>query len=173
MLKVKAFFKGSELGTYDLMDEWGNWHFGVDRRAIEFNERHEPDYFNPSFNTQGPTIEDFINTLGEEALRRLRARVNSRHRGGGFADFASADQERNAHREFGQRPFSFQAPPPHRPSAEEQAAKRLGVAWPCSAEELKKAYRASALKTHPDHGGNSEAFRAVAEDYKFLNRRTK
>ena len=34
----------------------------------------------------------------------------------------------------------------------------LGIAYPCSLEEVRTAFRAGVLKAHPDHGGTSEAF---------------
>jgi hypothetical protein len=44
----------------------------------------------------------------------------------------------------------------------------LGVSWPCSAEELKAAYRRLALRAHPDRGGSAEEFRRVNEAYERL-----
>lgn len=34
--------------------------------------------------------------------------------------------------------------------------------------ELKSSYRTSVLKTHPDHGGNSESFQEVKKSYQIL-----
>jgi len=34
----------------------------------------------------------------------------------------------------------------------------LGIGYPCSLEEVRRAFRAGVLKAHPDHGGTSEAF---------------
>lgn len=44
----------------------------------------------------------------------------------------------------------------------------LGLDERFSAEELKRAYRERVLKTHPDRGGTSEAFREVQAAYEAL-----
>jgi DnaJ-class molecular chaperone len=44
----------------------------------------------------------------------------------------------------------------------------LGLRFPMTMETLKVAYRASARKSHPDAGGNSEKFRKVQEAYEYL-----
>lgn len=36
--------------------------------------------------------------------------------------------------------------------------QRLGLAWPCSEQAVKTAYRRLAKKTHPDSGGDHQAF---------------
>lgn len=41
----------------------------------------------------------------------------------------------------------------------------LGVAARASVAEIKQAYRAKALATHPDRGGDADAFRAVQQAY--------
>lgn len=41
----------------------------------------------------------------------------------------------------------------------------LGVASGASAEAIRAAYRARALVTHPDHGGDAEAFRRLRAAY--------
>lgn len=41
----------------------------------------------------------------------------------------------------------------------------LGVTRGASAEELKAAYHRRALETHPDHGGDPDAFRALKAAY--------
>ncbi len=38
----------------------------------------------------------------------------------------------------------------------EQAAQALGIPWPCTWEQLTKAFRTAAMKAHPDHGGSTE-----------------
>jgi hypothetical protein len=42
----------------------------------------------------------------------------------------------------------------------------LGVPSNATSDELKRAYRARALATHPDRGGDPEAFRAVQSAFK-------
>ncbi|MBN9167853.1 MAG: DnaJ domain-containing protein, partial [Myxococcales bacterium] len=47
----------------------------------------------------------------------------------------------------------------------------LGVGRDVTEQELKAAYRRRALETHPDHGGNEEAFRRVVRAYAEAQRR--
>jgi hypothetical protein len=42
-----------------------------------------------------------------------------------------------------------------------EAARSLGLRWPCTAAELKAAWRRVAKVAHPDRGGSAEAFRAA------------
>ncbi|MEO6575604.1 MAG: J domain-containing protein [Polyangiaceae bacterium] len=50
----------------------------------------------------------------------------------------------------------------------------LGITAKATDAEIKRAFRKRALETHPDHGGEAEAFRAVKEAYeKALLRRKK
>jgi DnaJ domain len=53
------------------------------------------------------------------------------------------------------------APPTRTPTAGPSIWKTLGLSSTATADELKRAYRARALATHPDRGGDPEAFRAV------------
>ena len=45
----------------------------------------------------------------------------------------------------------------------------LGLTKDASADEIKKAYRLKALKTHPDKGGDVEAFKAISSAYSILS----
>jgi DnaJ family protein C protein 9 len=45
----------------------------------------------------------------------------------------------------------------------------LGITKDASAEEIKKAYRLKALKTHPDKGGDPEVFKSVSSAYSILS----
>lgn len=57
------------------------------------------------------------------------------------------------------------APPPA-PTREERlaaAAKVLGVAWPAGKADVARAFRAAALRVHPDLGGTNEKMREVIE----------
>ncbi|HQY63799.1 MAG TPA: J domain-containing protein [Polyangiaceae bacterium] len=47
----------------------------------------------------------------------------------------------------------------------------LGVPPSASEEEVKRAYRQRALETHPDRGGDAEAFRAVQRAYEVASGR--
>lgn len=40
--------------------------------------------------------------------------------------------------------------------------RELGVEKDASADDIKRAYRKRARETHPDHGGNAEAFARVS-----------
>ncbi len=42
-----------------------------------------------------------------------------------------------------------------------EAAEVLEVKWPCSRDEVIRAFRAKASKAHPDHGGSDEAMARV------------
>jgi hypothetical protein len=37
----------------------------------------------------------------------------------------------------------------------------LGLSWPCSASDVRVAYRRLALQAHPDRGGSAELFRRI------------
>jgi hypothetical protein len=73
---------------------------------------------------------------------------------------------RRAHEAFYLKPEtgyerqSFAAPP-----AVIAALEVLGLRWPCSAAEVKAAYRRLSRQTHPDVGGSAEGFRRVNEAY--------
>lgn len=49
----------------------------------------------------------------------------------------------------------------------------LGVTREVTPDELKAAYRRRVLETHPDHGGDDEAFRRVMRAYEEAQRRLK
>ncbi len=46
----------------------------------------------------------------------------------------------------------------------------LGVSRTATTDEIKKAFRALALKHHPDRGGNAEKFKEVSEAYDYLTK---
>jgi hypothetical protein len=43
--------------------------------------------------------------------------------------------------------------------------RALGLAWPCTEEDVKHAYRTLAYAAHPDTGGSDTAFQMLAEAY--------
>ena len=45
----------------------------------------------------------------------------------------------------------------------EGAAHTLGVTWPCTKDQVTDAFRAAALRCHPDRGGSNEAMVAVTK----------
>ena len=47
----------------------------------------------------------------------------------------------------------------------------LGLRAGASVDAIRHAHRARALETHPDHGGDADAFRAVQQAYERLMRR--
>jgi hypothetical protein len=42
----------------------------------------------------------------------------------------------------------------------------LGLPWPCTAQEVKQAFRSKVKTVHPDNGGSSEAFQELHSAYK-------
>jgi len=86
-----------------------------------------------------------------------------------YDDEPRSRPRRPAYRDNSPPPYT---PPPRRPPApppptrEERlaaAAQTLGITWPASREQVKKAFRASALRSHPDTGGTNEGMKAVIE----------
>ncbi|MDX3773280.1 DNA-J related domain-containing protein [Chromatiaceae bacterium AAb-1] len=51
-----------------------------------------------------------------------------------------------------------------------EALACLPVCWPCSAGELRKAYRQQALLHHPDKGGDTATFQQLQQAYQRLLR---
>jgi hypothetical protein len=41
----------------------------------------------------------------------------------------------------------------------------LGLAWPCTQQDVKQAFRSQAKTVHPDAGGSNEAFQALYKAY--------
>jgi hypothetical protein len=67
-------------------------------------------------------------------------------------------------------PAGARAAPAER-SGEASIWETLGVTRDVTEAELKAAYRRRALETHPDHGGDEEAFRRVVRAYAEARRR--
>lgn len=51
-----------------------------------------------------------------------------------------------------------------------RARKLLGVARDAGPDEIRRAFRARALATHPDHGGSTPAFLEIHTAYDVLRR---
>ncbi len=58
-----------------------------------------------------------------------------------------------------------QAPPPAGPRPSDADLGVLGLRWPCTLEEVKKAYRALMLQHHPDRLGDPEMCKKVQAAY--------
>jgi hypothetical protein len=41
----------------------------------------------------------------------------------------------------------------------------LGLAWPCTQQDVKQAFRSQAKTMHPDAGGSNEAFQTLYKAY--------
>lgn len=72
-------------------------------------------------------------------------------------------------------PRSAGAPPAAKDAKPDNASvwALLGVPPTATAEELKAAFRQKALATHPDHGGDPEAFRRVLRAYDEAKKRSR
>ena len=73
------------------------------------------------------------------------------------------------------RPHEKGRTPPGQPKQPQTADYRirlwlpdLGLIWPCTQGDIKQAFRKLALVTHPDMGGNAEAFIRVKRAYDAL-----
>jgi len=62
-------------------------------------------------------------------------------------------------------------PPRERAAPPVSAWAQLGLLPGASLREVRAAFRARALTTHPDHGGSADEFRAVQRAYRTLVRR--
>lgn len=67
------------------------------------------------------------------------------------------------------RPSVPKKPEPTREERLSSAARTLGITWPASKEQVKKAFAKAAMKTHPDLGGSDAAFIAVKQARDVLN----
>jgi hypothetical protein len=73
-----------------------------------------------------------------------------------------AERERRAEQWERLRKLLRPGPPPT------DDARILGLSWPCTAGELKAAYRRLSKATHPDVGGSAEEFRRINAAYERL-----
>jgi hypothetical protein len=66
-----------------------------------------------------------------------------------------------------------EAPKPHTSANATSVWQTLGLGAGATVVEIKRAYRARALQTHPDRGGSAEEFRAVQSAYESALKRRK
>lgn len=70
---------------------------------------------------------------------------------------------------FHDNPFEErESPREHSPAKDTASLNVLGLKRSSSQEDIKKAFREKALKTHPDKGGDPADFRKVREAYECL-----
>lgn len=65
------------------------------------------------------------------------------------------------------KPFARTLAVPKR-DARQDAALTLGLAWPCTRDDVKRAFREAVRKNHPDLGGTDEKMRAMLEAREIL-----
>jgi hypothetical protein len=81
-----------------------------------------------------------------------------------------ASSSRHVPRWHGVRWFYLRPDPsPPAPDRVRDALEVLGLSHPCTADELKAAYRRLSMETHPDRGGSAEAFRRIDEAYDIID----
>jgi hypothetical protein len=49
--------------------------------------------------------------------------------------------------------------------------KILGLSWPFTEAQLKRAFRDRVIKAHPDHGGDGATFKTLMDAYKAAKRK--
>lgn len=111
--------------------------------------------------------------LAAAVRRRARWRA-ARAPGEPYLKWATRDvyEAVEAERVAQQRAEAHGAPPP--PGTRMNigdAVLALGLTWPCAADEAKAAYRRVARSTHPDRGGQADAFRLATEAYEEIKLR--
>lgn len=113
--------------------------------AHRFAEREQRE-----FNERAKVIAESIRTHGVNRSRNDVARV--------FMDMSRLSARFVREAASGWTGGSWRVatpPPPARPWFVEALAL---PSWPCSAQTVKRAFAALALRTHPDHGGTSAKF---------------
>lgn len=120
------------------------------------------DFFRMAFARSELTAEDITNILVNPMDTKTSTEffLWAMHMAGGgtFANYkAWSDSNRRASE-------AKRASTSHMPSL--ATLNVLGLSWPVTEEEVKKAYRAKVKGAHPDHGGTSEAFAKVQNAYK-------
>ena len=100
----------------------------------------------------------------EEESQRLQSFQEQQRRRAIIAEFFRAyDAARRTSPAFATTPPSS---PPATSTQVPTCLRVLGLAFPCTAPEVKHAFRARAKVMHPDSGGSNEAFHTLYQAYK-------
>lgn len=128
-------------------DNYGNQRNNVNYGANGNNADYSHGSYNPFYDARSGGRDNFGSS---QTNRRGYSRQQF--------DPHEAPKRRNSH--------DYSPPKPPEPTRAERlssAAKTLGVTWPASKEEIKKAFKRAALKSHPDMGGSDQAFIQVKQ----------
>jgi hypothetical protein len=99
----------------------------------------------------------------QEEIQRLQAFREQQRRRTIIAEFFRAyDAARRTSPAFATMPASS---PPDTFAQVPACLRVLGLAFPCTAPEVKHAFRARAKVMHPDSGGSNEAFHTLYQAY--------
>jgi hypothetical protein len=100
----------------------------------------------------------------EEERQRLQSFQEQQRRRAVIAEFFRAyDAARRTSPAFATPPTSS---PPTLSTQVPTCLRVLDLAFPCTASEVKHAFRARAKVMHPDSGGSNEAFHTLYQAYK-------
>jgi len=81
---------------------------------------------------------------------------------------AQEEEQREKFRRFFQGFFGFDEVKVDRSTDDNYPYSVFGLTKSASNEDMKKAYRKSVLKAHPDKGGSAELFRKVREAWEYF-----
>ena len=98
----------------------------------------------------------------EEELRKMREKRRQAR------DKEEQDRWRGKYKRFGQGFFGFNEEQVERSTDDNYPYSVFGLSRSASDEDMKKAYRKSVLKAHPDRGGSCAAFRKVREAWEYF-----
>ena len=98
----------------------------------------------------------------EEELRKMREKRRQAR------DKEEQDRWRGKYKRFGQGFFGFDEEKVERATDDNYPYSVFGLPRSASDEDMKKAYRKSVLKAHPDRGGTCAAFRKVREAWEYF-----
>ncbi len=83
---------------------------------------------------------------------------------------AQEEEQREKFRRFFQGFFGFDEEKVDRSTDDNYPYSVFGLTKSASHEDMKKAYRKSVLKAHPDKGGSAELFRKVREAWEYFKK---